>query len=214
MIEAAQTYVNELMRERRPQPSTRYNRPMARIILASASPRRRHLLEGLGLPFDVCSPKVDERLRLGEASAEYAMRLALEKALVASDGLGTALVVGADTIVVCDDEILAKPRDADEARSHLRRLRGRWHHVATAVAVVNAATGDHKVGIEWTEVKLRNYTDDEVEAYIASGDPFDKAGAYAIQHPDFRPVAEVRGSMENVVGLPLELTARLLEEAQ
>lgn len=187
---------------------------MLEIVLASASPRRRQLLERLGISFSIRSPEVDERLLPDESPDEYALRLALEKATWASDGLPSGLVIGADTIVVCDGRILAKPRDAAEARSHLRRLRGRWHRVATAVAVVNAATGAHHVGIEWTEVRMRCYAEAEIEAYVESGDAFDKAGAYAIQDPRFRPVAELDGPIDNVVGLPLELTARLLKEAR
>jgi septum formation protein len=180
------------------------------IVLASASPRRRALLQAVVPTFAVATADVDERQRPGEHPADYARRLAEEKARAAAAGRRDGLVIGADTIVVLDGAILGKPADMAEARDHLQRLRGRQHLVGTAVAVVDAASGRTERDIEWTGVWLRHFRDDEMATYIASGDPLDKAGGYAIQHAGFRPVARIRGSETNVVGLPLGLVRDLL----
>ncbi len=180
------------------------------IILASASPRRRELLAELGIRFTTCRPEVDERVHPGEPPGTYALRVARKKAQTAASISSDSLVIGADTIVVLDSRILGKPGDGAEARAHLTLLRGRRHDVATAVAVVDSGTGRVESGIEWTAVWLREFDEAELEAYIASGDPFDKAGAYAIQHPAFQPVARLEGSETNVIGLPLGLLERLL----
>jgi septum formation protein len=189
-----------------------YNPSVAarRLVLASGSPRRRQLAARLGGPFVVLPAQVDEAALPGEPPHAYALRLAEAKAraVEAADGL----VVGADTIVIDDGEVLGKPADAAQALEFLRRLRGREHEVATAVAVLDAASGEVRTGIETTAVWMRDYSDEEMRRYVDSGDPLDKAGAYAIQSSAFRPVARIRGSRSNVIGLPLELTARLLAE--
>lgn len=203
------------------------------IVLASASPRRQDLLAKLGVDFVTSPADIVERQRDGESPARFAVRMALEKAeVVARQVTEPSVVIGADTIVVLDGRILGKPRSPHEARDFLRLLRGRWHEVITGVAVMNttarttlaesdrtapdsAATSPGLVGAkhETTRVMLREFTDDEIEAYVASGDPLDKAGAYAIQNEDFRPVQSMMGSWSNVVGLPLGLTAELLDAA-
>lgn len=190
--------------------------PAATLILASTSPRRRALLGALGRPFTVDAADLDESQRPGERPAAYASRLALAKAHAVAGRVGQSghLVVGADTIVVLDDTILGKPASPDEARAYLRRLRGRRHVVITAVAVVDAASGSSWEGLAWTGVWLRAFSDEELEAYVATGDPLDKAGAYAIQHGDFRPVARLEGSELNVIGLPLMLLEQLLNLAE
>lgn len=185
-----------------------------RLILASSSPRRRELIASLGQPFDIVKPDIDETLQQGEPPLEYVLRLSREKAKAVLDsGVGDGvLVLAADTIVLAADTIgievdgglLGKPANTDEAWTMLRRLRNRPHHVYTAFAL-------HKSGDSaplWTErvqtvVTMRDYSDDEIAAYIASGDPFDKAGGYAIQHSGFHPVARIDGCYSNVVGLPL-----------
>jgi septum formation protein len=178
------------------------------FVLASASPRRRELLASLGVPFTVRAADVPEPLVADVPPAAQAEALALAKArAVAADG--AAVVLGADTIVVLDDRPLGKPADAREARAMLRGLRARPHEVVTGLAVV-APDGTVRTAHAATQVHMRAYDDDEIEAYIASGDPFDKAGAYAIQHPDFRPVARVEGCYCNVIGLPLWTARRLL----
>jgi len=177
--------------------------PTPPIILASGSPRRRALLEALGVPFTVQNADVDESLLPGERPEPYARRLALAKAHAVAAEVDGGLVLGADTIVVDGDEVLGKPLDAAEAIRLLRRLRGRRHVVITAIALVDAATGAARVGAEHSGVWLRDITDAEIDAYVATGDPLDKAGAYAVQHAGFRPVARIEGSETNVIGLPL-----------
>lgn len=180
------------------------------LILASGSPRRRELLAELGIPFVVRSADVDESLLPGEAPEPYARRLALAKARAVAEAAGSGLVLGADTIVVDGDDILGKPADADAARALLRRLRGRRHVVITALALVDAASGAARVVAEHSGVWLRAVTDAEIDAYVATGDPLDKAGGYAVQHAGFRPVARIQGSETNVIGLPLTRLGWLL----
>lgn len=191
-----------------------------RLILASSSPRRRALIASLGQPFDIVKPDINEDIQRGETPLDYVSRLSREKAaavlsqLARSDrrnGEG-AIVLAADTIVLAADAIgveqdgglLGKPGSVDEAWDMLLRLRDRPHEVHTAFTLHRSGEA-HPV---WTErvrtvVTMRAYTDEEIAAYIASGDPFDKAGGYAIQHPGFHPVALIEGCYNNVVGLPL-----------
>jgi len=170
------------------------------IVLASSSPRRKQLLELLGLTFEVVPADIDETWRNGEAPAVHAERLAREKA--ATVARPEALVVGADTIVVIGGEILGKPRDAGEARAMLRRLAGRDHEVFTAVAV--AWQGKLASGTNRTAVHVRPLDDDTIAAYVATGEPLDKAGAYGIQGIGGGFISHVEGSRDNVMGLPLD----------
>jgi septum formation protein len=188
------------------------------LVLGSASPRRRALLAGLGLSFAVRTADIDETPHPGESPEALVRRLALTKARAVAAALpapeGTAapssLVMGADTIVVHDGAILGKPEDAAHARRMLRRMRGQPHMVMTGVAIVDSATGRAIADVARTVVFLRPFTDPELDAYVDSGDPLDKAGAYAIQHEQFRPVANLSGSESNVIGLPIGLTRELL----
>ncbi len=186
------------------------------FILASGSPRRRQLLSCLGLPFRVVVPGLEEDVPSNSdlTPEEMAEALAKAKALSVAQRGGSGLVLAADTLVVEDDTILGKPRDAAEAAAMLRRLRDREHRVITGVALVDArrpnpSLADHVT----TAVRMRPYGDDEIAAYIARGEPFDKAGAYAIQDQAFHPVASYDGCYCNVIGLPLRLVVRLLREA-
>jgi MAF protein len=178
-----------------------------RIVLASGSPRRRELVALLGLPFEVIPADVDESLLPGEDPAAMVVRLSQAKAQAAQPTIQPSnhptILLSADTTVSLDGEILAKPADAVEARSMLTRLRGRSHQVFTAITLVNLITGRLVTDLASTEVPMRDYSDEEMEAYIASGDPFDKAGGYAIQHDGFNPVSGLRGCYASVVGLPL-----------
>ncbi len=177
------------------------------VVLASASPRRRQLLQLLGLEPEVVPTDIDETWRNGEAPAAHAERLAREKAAaVARDG---AAVVGADTIVVIGGEILGKPRDAAEARSTLRRLAGRDHDVFTAVAV--SYGGAMSSGVERTRVRFRPLDDEAIAAYVATGEPMDKAGAYGIQGYGAVLVERIEGDYFTVMGLGLGLLVSLLE---
>ena len=180
----------------------------ASILLASASPRRRELIALLGLPVETTSANIDETPYTGERASDLAIRLSRTKAKTVASSFGlhpssSPIVVASDTVVSRDGEPLGKPCDAAEARSMLRRLRSRTHQVFTAIALIDTRTHREVSDLASTDVPMREYTDDEVEAYIASGDPFDKAGAYAIQHNGFHPVDRLSGCFANVMGLPL-----------
>ncbi len=191
------------------------------LILASSSPRRRELLGSLGVPFSIHKPDIDETQAEGEAPLEYVYRLSRQKAAQVAARLGAVEpVLAADTIVILSadtmgiDEggrVLGKPADADEARAMLRALRGRAHRVCTGLTLWQR--GEAVTELTQTTVVMRDYSDDEIEAYIATGDPFDKAGSYAIQHPLFRPVARIEGCYTNVVGLPVCRVRTLLAGA-
>jgi septum formation protein len=181
-----------------------------RLILASASPRRRELIAHLQVPFEVAVSGVDETVQAGESPDALARRLARAKAAEVAAAHSGAVVLAADTIVVLDGAVLNKPADADDARSMLSRLRDRDHVVITAVAV--ASNGEVRVEAPSSHVTMRPYGEREVEAWIAGGGPFDKAGAYAVQDPAFAPVARIDGCYCNVMGLPLWTTVRMLSE--
>ncbi len=174
-----------------------------RWVLASASPRRRTLIQLLGHPIEVLSVSIDETPEPREDPAAYAARLALAKAAAGARLAPDALVLAADTLVDLEGKILGKPEGTQKARAMLQALRGRPHQVHTAVAVYNPSRGEHLLEVATTRVWMRPYTDPEIEIYLATGDPLDKAGAYAIQHPGFQPVRMVEGCYAAVVGLPL-----------
>ena len=182
-----------------------------RVILASASPRRRELLTLIGIAHEVIPADIDESERHGEHPAEHAERLAREKAVAVAHRYPDALIIAADTIVVIDDRVLGKPRTEDEAALMLRTLRGRTHRVMTAVAV---ARGKRLVsGVELVDVTFRELTDAEITAYIATGEPMDKAGAYGIQGYGATIVRGIEGDYFAVMGLAIgrmiELIRRL-----
>jgi septum formation protein len=183
----------------------------AKLVLASGSPRRLQLLASLGLECEVFPVDLDESPRPGEAPSVYACRLAAEKAGAAVARLGSErLVLAADTVVALGDEIFGKPAGAAEAVRMLRRLSGRAHEVHTAVA---AAQGDRtSLRLSSSEVRFNDLADEEIEAYVASGEPLDKAGAYGIQGLAAVFVTRLCGSYSGVVGLPLFETAELLRE--
>jgi septum formation protein len=190
---------------------------MTEFILASKSPRRKTLLRNLIDPFIVVNSDVDERENPGEKPDEFVMRLAKEKALKGGAGVLTnsfenGFVVGADTIVVDGTEILGKPQDQMDAARILEQLRGKTHKVLSGIALYNLSTGEIQTRLVCTEVVMREYTDDEIQDYIASGDPLDKAGAYGIQNRDFNPAPEFYGCFANVMGLPLCHLAVLMKE--
>ena len=179
------------------------------LILASASPRRRELLRTLCPDFRVMPSDLEETLAAGSPRAAAA-GLALDKARAVAARNGEGVVLGADTIVVIDGQALGKPAGPDEARAMLRRLRGREHEVITGVAVVDARTGRSEATEVVSRVRMTEYGEAEIEAYVATDEPLDKAGAYAIQGRGGALVAGLEGSFSNVVGLPLEETARML----
>jgi septum formation protein len=189
------------------------------LLLASASPRRRQMLQLLGLPYSVRTPPIDEdaaQERFPGPAEEMAQWLAKHKAAEAlklQEAAGR-LVITADTTVLLNGEILGKPRDKAHARQLLFSLRGRWHHVITGIAVSRKIEGRHRIEATSciTPVLMRNYSLAEIDAYIASGDPMDKAGAYGIQHPAFQPTECIDGCYLNVVGLPLCVLVDLLAD--
>lgn len=184
------------------------------FVLASSSPRRRELLASLGISFSVCKPSIDETQHPGELPMDYVQRLSIEKAAAVAEQIqAPALILAADTVVIDNGDILGKPEDADDARRMLIRLRSRVHRVCTAVTLRRVDEQPRSITrLTCTEVTMRDYTDAEIDAYIVSGDPFDKAGSYAIQHPEFAPVARIEGSETNVIGLPLETLRDVLTE--
>lgn len=173
-----------------------------RLILASNSPRRRQLLDLLEMPFTVKVAGVDESQFPNESPAEYVLRLAETKARAIQAEAGQ-VILAADTTVVDGDDILGKPADDKEAVTMLTRLRGKTHQVYTGIALLRQSDGLLLKDLCVTDVPMRDYTDDELYAYVATGDPLDKAGAYAIQHPEFQPVARMDGCFASVMGLPV-----------
>jgi septum formation protein len=187
------------------------------FILASGSPRRKQILALAGWTFSTASADIDERPLAGESPGQYVLRLALAKADAVRSSLAQpdgAMILAADTTVALEGEILGKPGDAGEAEAMLLRLRGRRHQVYTALALLQPARGLALSDVCETQVWMRSYHDQEMQAYIATGDPMDKAGAYAIQHAVFRPVEALDGCYANVVGLPLCRLSQLFEQAR
>jgi MAF protein len=180
------------------------NTELSLLLLASNSPRRRELLALGGWMFSVDVANIDESVLPGEPASQYVLRLAAQKAqAVLPRSRIEHIIVGSDTSVVIDDEILGKPADAAEAHAMLTRLRGRSHQVYTGIAVLRAQDNALLTDLCITDVPMRNYNDQEIEAYIQTGDPLDKAGAYGIQNPDFQPVINMQGCYASVMGLPL-----------
>ena len=174
------------------------------LLLASNSPRRRQLLALGNWMFNVSVSDVDESLQAGETPREYVLRLAKEKALAVLDKAHREnIIIGADTAVVDGDDILGKPVDRVEAVRMLHQLRGRVHQVYTGIALFRVADGETITDLCVTSVPMRNYSDEEIAVYAASGDPLDKAGAYAIQNAVFHPVESMTGCYASVMGLPL-----------
>nr|WP_236102329.1 Maf family protein [Methylotetracoccus oryzae] len=181
------------------------------IVLASASPRRRALLAQIGVRYRTVAVNVEERRSLEEAPQDYVARVAADKSRAGLDVCGDGLpVLGADTEVVLDDEVFGKPADFEHARTMLRRLSGRSHRVLSAVSLRHAQR--HWLALSESNVAFRDLTDGEIEAYWASGEPVDKAGAYAIQGRGSLFIRRLEGSFSGVMGLPLFETAALLAE--
>jgi septum formation protein len=183
-----------------------------RLVLASGSPRRRQLLPLLGLPFVLKSVDVEEQAFAGESPTEFVLRMSRAKASALRGVRADELVLGADTIVVLEGVTLGKPSDPDDAARMLRQLRGRAHSVYTAISVWQPSNRRMVSEMAESRVWMRDYTDTEIADYVATGDPLDKAGAYAIQHPQFDPVARVEGCWLTVVGFPLCHLGRALAQ--
>ncbi|HSL44887.1 MAG TPA: Maf family protein [Anaerolineales bacterium] len=181
------------------------------LILGSNSPRRRQLLALTGWPFSVSAADVDESQFANENPTDYVLRLAETKAR-AIEADADQIVLAADTTVVDVGEILGKPKDAAEAVAMLKRLRGHTHQVYTGVALHRLRDGLLLKDLCVTDVPMRDYSDEEIHAYVQTGDPLDKAGAYAIQHPEFKPVADLSGCFASVMGLPVCHVFRLMRQ--
>ena len=181
-----------------------------RLILASSSPRRAQILRDAGLVFSIISSAVDETPIPGEAPGDLVLRLANAKAeLVAARSVGPAIVVAADTVVVLERQILGKPRSTDDARHMLEKLSGRTHSVVTGVSLIRLPDVEQRAFVETTLVHFDRLSANEITRYLATDEPHDKAGAYAIQGRAGRYIPRIEGCNYNVVGLPL---ARLLSE--
>lgn len=183
----------------------RSNRPgWRRLILASGSPRRRQLIKAIDLPLRIIGSGDDEPApNAGESPRLYVQRLAFQKAKYATNMTKDDIALGADTSVAIDDAILGKPANANEARQMLQLLRGRMHEVVTGIAILDTETGICSTSARASKVYMRQYSDDEIARYIESGEPFDKAGAYAAQDPSFNPADRIDGCYANVIGLPV-----------
>ncbi len=182
------------------------------LILASASPRRREILSRLDVPFSIEPSDVDETPRPHEGHEDLASRLALAKARDVAARHVAGLVIGADTVVERAGRLFGKPRDADDAARMLRLLRGGPHVVVTGLAVVRASDGEARTGAVSATVTMRPYSDDEIAAYVATGEPLDKAGAYGAQGEGSRLIERVDGPYLTVVGLPLDELLPLLHD--
>ena len=179
------------------------------LVLASGSPRRAEILRAVGWPFETEAAGVDETPRAGELPVEYVERLAREKAGAVARARLFGLVLGADTVVVIDGEVLGKPRDDEDARRMLRLLRGRWHDVLTGVALVRAEDARTACAHARTRVRFSEMTDAEVDWYVSTGEPADKAGAYGVQGRASLFIDGLEGDYWNVVGLPVRLVYEL-----
>jgi septum formation protein len=191
------------------------------LVLASNSPRRRELLKLGGWLFESHSAELDESQHSGEAPRDYVLRLAESKARACAASFKNGriisseedvIILAADTTVVDGKAILGKPKDMADAESMLRQLRGCTHQVYTGVAVVRLSDGNFSTDLCVTDVPMRSYSNEEINTYVATGDPLDKAGAYAIQHPGFHPVETISGCYASVMGLPLCHLTRTLRK--
>jgi len=183
---------------------------LPKIVLASASPRRAEILRTVNWPFETMPLNIDETRQPGEDAPTYVQRLARAKAETAAARSPGSLIVGADTTVVIGDQILEKPDSHDDARRMLRQLSGQWHKVLTGVALIGVS--ELRVACETTEVKFAVMSQDEIGWYVSTGEPMDKAGAYAIQGLGARFIEGIRGDYFNVMGLPVRLLYQMLRE--
>lgn len=183
-----------------------------RIVLASKSPRRREILENIGLKFDVVESGADEEIVPSNSPDEIVKQLAYRKAEKVSQGLkDKALVIGADTIVVLGSKIMGKPKDDDQAFKMLTSLSGVWHNVYTGICVIDTSSGNCMTDYEVTAVRIRKLSSEDIKTYIESGEPMDKAGSYAIQGVGSLLVERIDGCYYNVVGLPVFRLSNMLD---
>ncbi len=182
------------------------------IVLASGSPRRKEMLERLGLPFKVAPASIEEKRMEGESAAMYTLRTAMQKAMTVAKNYENATVISADTVVVMDEQILGKPKTMDQAEEMLRSLSGREHIVITSVGIVDQVSGRSISATEQTVVYFQPLSKEEIRAYVETGEPMDKAGSYGIQGLGGLFIRRIEGDYYNVVGLPLNKLYQLLKE--
>lgn len=180
-----------------------------KLVLASRSPRRAEILKAVGWAFEVIAANIDESRFEFEAVVPYVRRLAQTKAETVAKNLSTGLVLGADTVVLVDEKILGQPRDADDARRMLKLLSGKWHEVLTAVALLRIAENRLVIDHEKTRVRFAEMSASEIDWYVETGEPMDKAGAYAVQGGAAFFIEEIEGDYFNIVGLPVRLVYKL-----
>lgn len=187
----------------------------SKLVLASSSPRRKDLLRKLGLEFSTIPPNVVEKHIKGESPVEYVLRISLEKALTVAETLNhDHIVIGADTIVVCDGEILGKPENEEEAKSMLMRLSGRYHQVITGLSIVRSKSEIlHRENVKST-IKFKSLDPHEVQEYVNTKEPLDKAGGYAAQGIGAFMIEEIEGSFTNIVGLPISRLSNALKNLE
>jgi septum formation protein len=179
------------------------------LILASSSPRRAEILSAVGWPFQAITAGIDETQRADEQPVDYVQRLAREKAEAVATKLESGLVLGADTTVVVDGQLLGQPEDDQDARRMLRLLSGKWHEVLTGVALVRIGD-DTKVNYERTRVRFAELSDEEIDWYVLSGEPKGKAGAYGVQGKASLFISGIEGDYFNIVGLPIHLVYTMI----
>ena len=183
---------------------------LPKIILASGSPRRAEILNSVGWSFEKYISDVDESEIVGESAEDYVQRLAKTKAEKVAENFTDEIVLGADTTVVIDDQIIGKPSDLEDARRMLEMLSGNWHEVLTGVALVK--NGNSAVGLQKTKVKFAGMSDKEIKFLVENGEPLDKAGAYAVQAQAALFIEKIEGDYWNVVGLPVNLVFNLFKK--
>ena len=193
---------------------------LPKLILASGSPRRAEILTSVGWDFTKDVADIDESEIAGETPENYVQRLAREKAVIVAAKYENAIVLGADTTVVIDNQILGKPTDLPDARRMLKMLSGNWHEVLTGVAIIKTANGENSkfkiqnsksvVGLQSTKVKFAEMNDEEIEFLVENGAPLDKAGGYAVQAQAALFIEKIEGDYWNVVGLPISLVYKLI----
>jgi septum formation protein len=192
---------------------TRGNPRLEKLVLASSSPRRAEILNAVGWPHETMVAGIDESRAPGEDAIAYVQRLAQEKAEAVVAKLERGLVLGADTVVVVNDEILGQPRDDDDARRMLKLLSGKWHEVLTGVALIRVGVEPKTlVDYERTKVRFAELSADEIEWYVGTGEPKGKAGAYAVQGSAAVLIEEIEGEYFNIVGLPIRLVYELVQQ--
>lgn len=186
----------------------------SKLLLASRSPRRAEILKAVGWSFAQMPANIDESRLASEAAVPYVRRLAQTKAEAVAKNLPAGLVLGADTVVLVDKEILGQPSDVEEARRMLKLLSGRWHEVLTAVALARAGENHLVVDHETTRVRFAEMSETDIDWYVATGESMDKAGAYAVQGSAALFIEEIQGDYFNVVGLPVRLVYKLVRKIQ